>query len=33
VQALVFIFAGVVVMVNILVDMLYAWIDPRIKYV
>ncbi len=32
VQALVFIFAGVVVVVNILVDMLYAWIDPRIKY-
>ena len=32
VQALVFIFAGVVVVVNILVDMIYAWIDPRIKY-
>ena len=32
VQALVFIFAGVVVIVNILVDLLYAWIDPRIKY-
>jgi peptide/nickel transport system permease protein len=32
VQALVFIFAGVVVVVNIVVDLLYAWIDPRIKY-
>ncbi|MBI4234529.1 MAG: ABC transporter permease [Chloroflexi bacterium] len=32
VQALVFIIAGVVVLVNILIDLLYAWIDPRIKY-
>ena len=32
VQTLVFIFAAVVVVANLITDMLYAWLDPRIRY-
>lgn len=32
VQTLVFIFAAIVVVANLLTDMLYAWLDPRIRY-
>jgi peptide/nickel transport system permease protein len=32
VQTMIFIFAGVVVMANLLTDILYAWLDPRIHY-
>ena len=32
VQNLVLLYAGIFVMVNVLVDMSYAWLDPRIRY-
>ena len=32
VQTLVFIFAMIVVVANLITDMLYAWLDPRIRY-
>jgi len=32
VQAVVVIFATVIILVNLLVDVLYAWLDPRIRY-
>jgi peptide/nickel transport system permease protein len=32
VQAVVLMFAFVFILVNILVDILYAYIDPRIRY-
>jgi peptide/nickel transport system permease protein len=32
VQALVFVIAGSFVVVNLLVDLAYAWFDPRIRY-
>jgi peptide/nickel transport system permease protein len=32
VQTMIFIFAGVVVLANLLTDILYAWLDPRIHY-
>ena len=32
VQTMIFIFAAVVVLVNLLTDILYAWLDPRIRY-
>ena len=32
VQTLVFIFAAIVVVANLITDMLYAWLDPRIRY-
>ena len=32
VQTMVFFFAGIVVVVNLLTDLLYAWLDPRIRY-
>jgi peptide/nickel transport system permease protein len=32
VQTLVFIFAAIVIVANLLTDMLYAWLDPRIRY-
>jgi peptide/nickel transport system permease protein len=32
VQAVVLIFATLVVFANLVVDMLYAWLDPRIRY-
>ena len=32
VQTLVFIFACIVIVANLLTDMLYAWLDPRIRY-
>ena len=32
VQAGVFIFALIVMVANLLVDMSYAWLDPRIRY-
>jgi peptide/nickel transport system permease protein len=32
VQATVMIVAGIFVTVNLLVDLTYAWLDPRIKY-
>jgi ABC-type dipeptide/oligopeptide/nickel transport system permease component len=32
VQALVFVMALVFLLINLLVDLLYAWLDPRIKY-
>jgi ABC-type dipeptide/oligopeptide/nickel transport system permease component len=32
IQASVIIFAGLFVAVNLLVDLLYGWIDPRISY-
>lgn len=32
VQAVVLIFATVIILVNLFVDLLYAWLDPRIRY-
>jgi oligopeptide transport system permease protein len=32
VQALIFVMALVFLAVNLVVDLLYAWIDPRIRY-
>ncbi|HSF01879.1 MAG TPA: ABC transporter permease subunit, partial [Solirubrobacterales bacterium] len=32
VQALVFVMALVFLLINLLVDLLYAWLDPRIRY-
>ena len=32
VQTMIFIFAGLVVMANLLTDILYGWLDPRIRY-
>ena len=32
VQTLVFIFAAIVIVANLITDMLYAWLDPRIRY-
>jgi peptide/nickel transport system permease protein len=32
VQTMIFFFAGIVVVVNLLTDLLYAWLDPRIRY-
>ncbi len=31
-QALVMIVVAVLVFINFLVDLLYAWLDPRIRY-
>jgi ABC-type dipeptide/oligopeptide/nickel transport system permease component len=31
-QGTVMIIAFVIVMVNLIVDILYAWLDPRIRY-
>ena len=32
VQSLIFVIAGLVILVNLIVDLCYAWIDPRIRY-
>ncbi len=32
VQALIFVMALVFLLVNLFVDLLYAWLDPRIRY-
>ncbi len=32
VQTMIFIFAGLVIAVNLLTDILYGWLDPRIRY-
>jgi peptide/nickel transport system permease protein len=32
IQAVVLIFAAVIIAVNLVVDLLYAWLDPRIRY-
>ena len=32
VQAIVFVMAGVFLLLNLIVDLLYGWLDPRIKY-
>jgi peptide/nickel transport system permease protein len=32
VQAVVLLTAGIVIVVNLLVDILYAYVDPRIRY-
>jgi len=32
VQAIVFVMAGIFLLLNLIVDLLYAWLDPRIKY-
>ena len=32
VQTIILIFAGIVIVANLLTDMLYAWLDPRIRY-
>jgi len=32
VQTMIFIFAAIVIAANLLTDMLYAWLDPRIRY-
>ena len=32
VQTMVFVFAFIVIVVNLLTDILYAWLDPRIRY-
>ena len=32
VQTMVFIFALAVIAINLLIDILYAWLDPRIRY-
>jgi ABC-type dipeptide/oligopeptide/nickel transport system permease component len=31
-QGALFFFAFIFIMVNLLVDILYSWVDPRIKY-
>ena len=31
-QALVLIFAAMIILTNLFVDLLYAWLDPRIRY-
>ena len=32
IQAEVFVIAGMILLLNLLIDMLYAWLDPRIRY-
>jgi peptide/nickel transport system permease protein len=32
VQAVVLIFAALIIFTNLIVDLLYAWLDPRIRY-
>jgi peptide/nickel transport system permease protein len=32
IQAIVMFIAGVVLVANLVVDMMYAWLDPRIRY-
>jgi peptide/nickel transport system permease protein len=32
VQTMIFIFAGIVIVVNLFTDILYGWLDPRIRY-
>jgi len=32
VQTMIFMFAGLVIVVNLLTDILYGWLDPRIRY-
>lgn len=32
VQSVIFVVAALVVVINLLVDLCYAWIDPRIRY-
>ena len=32
VQAVVIVFAGIFILCNLLVDILYAYLDPRIRY-
>jgi peptide/nickel transport system permease protein len=32
VQTIILVFAGIVIVANLLTDMLYAWLDPRIRY-
>jgi peptide/nickel transport system permease protein len=32
VQTMIFIFAGIVIVANLLTDILYGWLDPRIRY-
>jgi ABC-type dipeptide/oligopeptide/nickel transport system permease component len=32
VQTMIFIFAGIVIVANLATDILYAWLDPRIRY-
>ncbi len=32
IQTMIFIFAGIVIVANLITDMLYAWLDPRIRY-
>ena len=32
VQNIVLVFAGVVLLVNLIVDIMYAWLDPRVRY-
>ena len=32
VQGIVLLFAGIVLVAHLLVDILYAWLDPRVRY-
>ena len=32
VQGIVLIFAAIVLIANLIVDILYAWLDPRVRY-
>jgi len=32
VQTMIFMFAGLVIVANLLTDILYGWLDPRIRY-
>ena len=32
IQTMIFIFAGIVIVANLVTDMFYAWLDPRIRY-
>jgi len=32
IQAMVFVMALVFLLVNLVIDLLYAWLDPRIRY-
>ena len=32
IQAIVMFIAGVVLVANLVVDLMYAWLDPRIRY-
>jgi ABC-type dipeptide/oligopeptide/nickel transport system permease component len=32
IQAEVFVISGMILLLNLIIDVLYAWLDPRIRY-